>query len=101
MKTPSSTLWQRRGLLLLILAVLAAIILIWLAVQGREREQRTIARIMTVQGETLIRAVEAARRMGWRGQDERQFRLRALMDEMIRQGDLRFLGLVDAEGRFL
>lgn len=100
MKTPSSTLWQRRGLLLLIPAVLAAIILIWLAVQGREREQRTIARIMTVQGETLIRAVEAARRMGWRGQDERQFRLRALMDEMIRQGDLRFLGLVDAEGRF-
>ena len=100
MKTPSSTLWQRRGLLLLIPAVLATIILIWLAVQGREREQRTIARIMTVQGETLIRAVEAARRMGWRGQDERQFRLRALMDEMIRQGDLRFLGLVDAEGRF-
>lgn len=79
-------------------AVLAAVILIWLAVQGRQREQRTIARILTTQGETLIRAVEAARRMGMRGQEGRQFRLRFLMDEMIRQGDLRFLGLVDAQG---
>jgi len=87
-------------LVLLVPAVLAAMILIWLAAQGREREQRTIARLMTTQGETLIRAVEAARRMGMRGQEGRQFRLRFLMDEMIRQGDLRFLGLVDARGRF-
>jgi two-component system, NtrC family, sensor histidine kinase HydH len=96
----ASGFWRRRGLVLIIPAVLAAAILIWLAVQGRQREQRTIARIMTTQGETLIRAVEAARRMGMRGQEGRQFRLRFLMDEMIRQGDLRFLGLVDDQGRF-
>ncbi len=95
----TSALW-RRGLVLAVPALLTAAILIWLAVQGRAREQRTIARIMTTQGETLIRAVEAARRMGMRGQEGRQFRLRFLMDEMIRQGDLRFLGLVDAAGRF-
>jgi two-component system sensor histidine kinase HydH len=92
-------LW-RRGLVLAVPVLLTAAILIWLAVQGRAREQRTIARIMATQGETLIRAVEAARRMGMRGQEGRQFRLRFLMDEMIRQGDLRFLGLVDAAGRF-
>jgi hypothetical protein len=57
---------------------------------GREREQRTIARIMTTQGETLIRAVEAARRMGMRGQEGRSSACAFLMDEMIRQGDLRF-----------
>jgi two-component system sensor histidine kinase HydH len=96
----TSIFWRRRGLVLFVPAVLAAAILIWLAVQGRQREQRTIARILTTQGETLIRSVEAARRMGMRGQEGRQFRLRFLMDEMIRQGDLRFLGLVDAEGRF-
>jgi len=95
-----SSPWQRRGLMLLIPAVFAAVVLIWLAAQGREREQRVMARIMTAQGETLIRAVEAARRMGLRGQEGRQFRLRNLLDEMIRQGDLRFLGLLDAEGRF-
>ncbi len=98
--SPISVFRRRRGLLLFVSAVLAAVILIWLAVQGRQREQRTIARILTTQGETLIRAVEAARRMGMRGQEGRQFRLRFLMDEMIRQGDLRFLGLVDAQGRF-
>ncbi len=85
---------------MLVPALLAAVILIWLALQGREREQRTIARLLTTQGETLIRAVEAARRMGMRGQEGRQFRLRVLLDEMVRQGDLRFLGLVDATGRF-
>lgn len=91
--------WRRRWPMLLAPLLLAAAILVWFAAQGREREQRTIARILTTQGETLIRAVEAARRMGMRGQDGPQFRLRALMDEMIRQGDLRFLALVDAEGR--
>ncbi len=96
----TSIFWRRRGLVLLVPAVLAAAILIWLAVQGRAREQRTIARILTTQGETLIRSVEAVRRMGMRGQEGRQFRLRFLMDEMIRQGDLRFLGLVDDQGRF-
>jgi two-component system sensor histidine kinase HydH len=96
----TSIFWRRRGLVFFVPAVLAAAILIWLAVQGRAREQRTIARILTTQGETLIRSVEAARRMGMRGQEGRQFRLRFLMDEMIRQGDLRFLGLVDASGRF-
>lgn len=97
----SSSLFRRRGgLVLLVPALLAALILIWLAVQGREREQRTIARILTTQGETLIRAVEAARRMGMRGQEGRQFRLRVLLDEMVRQGDLRFVGLVDARGGF-
>jgi two-component system sensor histidine kinase HydH len=96
----TSIFWRRRGLVLFVPAVLAAAILIWLAVEGRAREQRTIARILTTQGETLIRSVEAARRMGMRGQEGRQFRLRFLMDEMIRQGDLRFLGLIDAAGRF-
>ena len=96
----ASTFRRRGGIVLLVPALLAAVVLIWLAVQGREREQRTIARILTTQGETLIRAVEAARRMGMRGQEGRQFRLRSLMDEMVRQGDLRFLGLVDTQGRF-
>lgn len=91
-------LWPRR--ILIVLAVLAAAILIVLAVQGRAREQRTIARVLTTQGETLIRAVEAARRMGMRGQEGRQFRLRGLMDEMVRQGDLRFLAVIDAAGNF-
>lgn len=92
--------WRRRGLLLLVLGLLAAVVLVWLALQDRDREQRTIARILTTQGETLIRAVEAGRRMGMRGQEGRQFRLRLLLDEMIGDGDLRFLGLIDARGRF-
>lgn len=98
--TPGETgpSWARRALLGLALA--AALVLIWIAVQGRAREQRTIARILTTQGETLIRAVEAGRRMGMRGPENRQFRLRALMDEMVRQGDLRFLAVVDAAGTF-
>lgn len=91
-------LWARR--VLIALAVAAAAALIWFAVQGRAREQRTIARILTTQGETLIRAVEAGRRMGMRGQEARQFRLRFLMDEMVRQGDLRFLAIVDQAGNF-
>ena len=90
--------WVRRALLTLALA--AAAVLIWVAVQGRAREQRTIARILTIQGETLIRAVEAGRRMGMRGQENRSFRLRTLMDEMVRQGDLRFLAVVDEKGSF-
>jgi two-component system, NtrC family, sensor histidine kinase HydH len=95
----SASIFRRRGgMILLVPALLVAVILIWLAVQGREREQRTIARILTTQGETLIRAVEAGRRVGMRGQEGRQFRLRFLMDEMVRQGDLRFLGLIDAQG---
>jgi two-component system sensor histidine kinase HydH len=94
-----ASFWRRRWPMLMVPLLLAAAILVWFGVQGREREQRTIARIMATQGETLIRAVEAARRMGMRGQDGPQFRLRFLMDEMIRQGDLRFLALVDAEGR--
>ena len=40
-------LWPRR--VLIALAVLAAAILIVLAVQGRAREQRTIARVLTTQ----------------------------------------------------
>ena len=83
---------------LIILAVVAALFLIWIALQGRAREQRTIARILTTQGETLIRAVEAGRRMGLRGQEGRQFRLRALMDEMVREGDLRFVAVIDESG---
>ena len=83
---------------LIILAVAAALILIWIAVQGRAREQRTIARILTTQGETLIRAVEAGRRMGMRGMEGRQFRLRGLMDEMVREGDLRFVAVIDENG---
>lgn len=98
-KTESlAPLWARR--VLIALAVAAAAALIWFAVQGRAREQRTIARILTTQGETLIRAVEAGRRMGMRGQEARQFRLRFLMDEMVRQGDLRFLAIVDQAGNF-
>jgi two-component system sensor histidine kinase HydH len=91
-------LWA--GRILIALAVAAAAALIWFAVQGRAREQRTIARILTTQGETLIRAVEAGRRVGMRGHEARQFRLRFLMDEMVRQGDLRFLAIVDANGNF-
>lgn len=83
---------------LIVLAVAAALFLIWIAVQGRAREQRTIARILTTQGETLIRAVEAGRRMGLRGLEGRQFRLRALMDEMVREGDLRFVAVIDESG---
>ncbi len=83
---------------LIILAVAAALFLIWIALQGRAREQRTIARILTTQGETLIRAVEAGRRMGLRGLEGRQFRLRALMDEMVREGDLRFVAVIDESG---
>jgi two-component system sensor histidine kinase HydH len=90
--------WHRRWPMLMVPLLLAAAILIWFAAQGREREQPTIARILTTQGETLIRAVEAARRMGMRGQEGRQFRLRVLMDEMIRQGDLRFLALQGSDG---
>jgi len=56
--------WHRRWPMLMVPLLLAAAILIWFAAQGREREQPTIARILTTQGETLIRAVEAARRMG-------------------------------------
>ena len=96
--TSSGPLWPRRALV--VLAVAAAAALIWVAVQGRAREQRTIARILTTQGETLIRAVEAGRRVGMRGQEARQFRLRFLMDEMVRQGDLRFLAVVDETGSF-
>lgn len=81
------------------LAVAAAAVLVWFALQGRGREQRTIARIMTTQGETLIRAVEAGRRMGLRGLEGRQFRLRGLMDEMVREGDLRFVAVIDEAGR--
>ena len=94
----SGHLWPRRVLVALALA--AAAVLIWVAVQGRAREQRTIARILTTQGETLIRAVEAGRRVGMRGHEARQFRLRFLMDEMVRQGDLRFLAVVDEAGNF-
>ena len=93
-----ATGWPWR--VLMVLAVAAAAMLIWFAVQGRAREQRTIARILTTQGETLIRVVEAGRRMGMRGQEARQFRLRFFMDEMVRQGDLRFLAVVDAAGSF-
>lgn len=82
-----------------VLAVVAAAVLVWLSLQGRGREQRTIARILTTQGETLIRAVEAGRRMGLRGLEGRQFRLRALMDEMVRDGDLRFVAVIDGAGR--
>lgn len=96
----TSTFRRRGGLALLAFALLTAAVLVWLALEGREREQRTIARILTTQGETLIRAVEAARRMGMRGQEGRQFRLRFLMDEMVRQGELRFLVLIDAQGDF-
>ena len=64
----------------------------------RRSEQRTIARILTTPGETLIRAVEAGRRMGLRGLEGRQFRLRALMDEMVREGDLRFVAVIDESG---
>jgi two-component system sensor histidine kinase HydH len=96
--TSSGPLWPRRALV--VLAVAAAAVLIWIAVQGRAREQRTIARILTTQGETLIRAVEAGRRVGMRGHEARQFRLRFLMDEMVRQGDLRFLAVVDESGNF-
>jgi two-component system sensor histidine kinase HydH len=81
------------------LAVVAAAVLILLSVEGRGREQRNIALILTTQGETLIRAVEAGRRMGMLGMEGRQFRLRALMDEMVREGDLRFVAVVDESGR--
>jgi len=98
-KVQPSGSWQT-GLLFLLPAVLAALALLWFPVQDRKREQRTIARILTTQGETLIRAVEAGRRVGMHGAEGRPFRLRLLMDEMIRQGDLRFIGVVDGQGSF-
>ena len=80
-----------------ILALVAALVL-WLAISGRNREQRVVAQVLAAQGETLIRAMEAGGRVGMRGPGVRGFRLRTLLDEMVQQEDLRFLAVVRPNG---
>lgn len=80
-----------------VLALVAALIL-GLAIFGRHREQRVVAQVMAAQGETLIRAMEAGGRVGLRGPGVFGFRLRALLDEMVQQEDLRFLAVLRPSG---
>lgn len=87
LKYPAVWLW------LVIAAVVAGLVL-----TGARREQRTVARVMAAQGETLIRAVEAGGRIGMRGPGGASFRLRFLLEEMVRQEDLRFVALIHADG---
>lgn len=82
----------------LVLAVLLALVVVFLAVQGWQREQRALARTMSAQGETLIRVVETGWRMGMRSHDSRPFRLRSFLEEMVRQGDLLFVAVATQQG---
>lgn len=95
----SDILRQWQGLTLVFLAAVVAVALIGLAREGQNREQQALARIMTAQGDGMIRAVEAAGRVGRRGDEGRQLRMRLLLDEMIRQGDVYFVAVVDAVGQ--
>lgn len=79
-----------------VLALVVALAL-WLAVSGRNREQRVVSQILVAQGEALIRAMEAGGRVGMRGRGS-GFRLRLLLDEMVRQEDVRFLAVARTDG---
>lgn len=87
--------WLRGALMM---AAVLALVVVLLAMRGWEREQQALARTMSAQGETLIRVIEASRRMGMHAGEARPVRLRNFMQEMIRQGDLLFVAVASLQG---
>lgn len=81
-----------------IVLIMALLYLAWSTLAGRRGEQRLVAQVLTAQGETLIRAVEAGGRVGMRGPGARSFRLRFLLDELASQEDVRFVAIISPDG---
>lgn len=72
--------------------------LAWSTLTGRRGEQRLVAQVLTAQGETLIRSVEAGGRVGMRRSGHAPFRLHTLLDELASQEDVLFLAIVRPDG---
>lgn len=79
-------------------AILLAVVLV-LAIANTNREKRYMAQMLKTKGAALIQAVEAGARTGmtgmmWRGQE-----VQRLLEETARLPDVRFMAVVDRNGR--
>lgn len=96
---PDPVPWRFMPKVLTLVAVLVALVLMVMTLQGRKSEQETMARILMAQGESLIKAAEAGRRMGHMNRGAHAFRVAGLMDEMMDQGALLFWAIINTEGQ--
>ncbi len=75
------------------------IVVIVLAVQNTNREERYMSELMTAKGAALIRAVEAGVRTGMMGMSWGGRQVQQLLEETARLPDVLYMAVVDKDGR--
>ena len=79
-------------------AILIVVVIV-LAVQNANRERRYMSEILSAKGAALIRAVEAGARTGMMGMSWGGQQIQQLIKETARLPDVRFMAVVDPDGR--
>ena len=77
------------------------IVVIVLAVQNTNREERYTSELLTTKGAALIRAVEAGARTGMMGMSWGGQQVQRLLEETARLPDVLFMAVVDKNGRIV
>jgi len=77
------------------------IVVIVLAVQNTNREERYMSELLTTKGAALIRAVEAGARTGMMGTSWGGRQVQQLLEETARLPDVLFMAVVDRDGRIV
>ena len=80
--------------------VILLVVVIVLAVQNTNREQRYMTKILREKGAALIRAVEAGARTGMMGMLWGGQQIQRLLEETARLPDVLYMAVLDPDGRF-
>jgi two-component system sensor histidine kinase HydH len=81
-------------------AILLVIVIV-LAIQNTNREERYMSELLTTKGAALIRAVEAGARTGMMGMSWGGRQVQQLLEETARLPDVLFMAVVDKNGRIV
>lgn len=79
-------------------AILIVVVIV-LAIQKANREQRHMSEILSAKGAVLIRAVEAGARTGMMGMSWGGAQIQRLLEETGRLPDVRYMAVVDPDGK--
>ena len=79
-------------------AILIVVVIV-LAIQKANREQRHMSEILSAKGAALIRAVEAGARTGMMGMSWGGAQIQRLLEETGRLPDVRYMAVVDSDGK--
>ncbi|MGE5256455.1 MAG: ATP-binding protein [Hyphomicrobiales bacterium] len=81
-------------------AILLVVVIV-LAVQNTNREERYMSELLTTKGAALIRAVEAGARTGMMGMNWGGQQVQRLLEETARLPDVLFMAVVDQDGKIV